>query len=417
MRLRSLKQIKNLKNKKVLVRVGFDCPIKNNKVVDASRINQSLPTIRYLINKKAKIILISHLGRPLEHENINWALGRLGNRVPRNREIKKRFSLLPIYKYLKKLGLPIRFIDDCIGPKVKKMIEKMRPGGVVLLENLRFYPGEEKNDAGFARQLAELADLYVNEAFSVSHRRNASVDVINRYLPGYAGILLQKEISHLSSFLKNPEHPLIISMGGKKIETKIKPIRNLLKRADKVLIGGSLASNFFKAAGYSIGRSFWEPRMLKVSRQLLKNKKIVLPIDVRIKYKMQKSKYKIQDLKVEDLKTIKNRQFEIFDIGPKTIGIFQKYFKNAKMIFWNGPMGYFEDRRFSLGTRAVVSAILKNKKAKIVIGGGETIASLTPLTNHLINRLPNVFISSGGGAMLEFMEGKDLPGIKSLFGK
>ncbi|MDD4996344.1 MAG: phosphoglycerate kinase [Patescibacteria group bacterium] len=399
MKIKTLKKIKNLENKKVLVRVGFDCPIKNGKIIDDSRIRQILPTINYLIKKKAKIILISHLGRPLDYESIRTL-------EHKNMEIKKKFSLLPVYRYLRNLKLPVKFVNDCLGLEVEKAAGKMRPGQVILLENLRFYPGEEKNDDIFAKKLSALADIYVNEAFSASHRKNASLVAINKYLPGYAGLLLEKEIKYLSSFLKNSKHPLIVLMGGKKIETKIKPIKNLLKKADKVLVGGSLASNFFKARNDEIGQSFYEPSMLPLTKELLKNKKIILPVDVKIM-----ANKKINVIDILELRKIK-KDFEIFDIGPKTVKMFEKCFKNAKMIFWNGPMGYFEERRFRQGTISVAQKILKNKKAKIVIGGGET---LIILKNLKLGK--NVFVSSGGGAMLEFMEGKVLPGIRPLLGK
>ncbi len=389
MKLKTLRQIKNLKGKAVLVRVGFDCPVRNGKVVDDSRINQALPTINYLIDKKARVILISHLGRPG------------GKR-------EKKYTLEPVADVLKKKIKNFKFINTSIGSKLKAEIDRMKPDQVVLLENLRFYPGEEKNDVGFAKALANLGEIYVNEAFSVSHRQHASVGVINKYLPDYVGFLLEKEVNNLSLFLQKPKHPLVVLIGGKKIETKIKPIRNLLKRADKVLIGGALASNFFKAAGYEIGRSFFEPGMISISRQLFKSKKIVLPFDVKVK-----KGERTMTVNVGELDKI-GKNFEIFDIGPGTVRMFEKYFKNAKMILWNGPMGYFEKKPFDLGTKGIVKAILENKKASIVIGGGETIAALIKLSNYPITQAPNLFVSSGGGAMLEFFAGKILPGIKPL---
>ncbi len=396
-KIKTVKQIKELAGKKVLLRAGFDCPIRNGKVIDASRIEQTLPTIRYLTKKKAKVIIISHLGRPLEQKNI---------KAQKHKNTRTFYSLRPVFRNLRLKIKGLKFIDDRIGPKVEKIIKKMKPGEIILLENLRFYPGEEKNDAEFAKKLAGLADIYVNEAFSVSHRRNASLVAINKYLPAYAGILLEKEITNLSAFLRKQKHPLIVLMAGKKIETKIKPIRNLLKKADKVLIAGALASNFLKAAGYGIGRSFWEPRMLDTSRRLLKNRKIVLPVDLRIK---TGSGARTVDLKeLNDL----GEDFEILDIGPDTIKTFEKYLKSARMIFWNGPAGYFEDKRFRQGTVAVARAIIGNKKAQTVIGGGETLIILKDLKPR-----KNVFVSTGGGAMLEFLEGKILQGIRPLIKK
>ena len=389
MTLRTLKQIKNLKNRKVLVRVGFDCPIKNGKVINDSRIRQVLPTINYLINKKARIILISHLGRPQ------------GKRV-------KKYSLEPVAKILKKEIKDFRFIRTPIGSNLKEKIDQVKAGKVILLENIRFYPEEEKNDVKFAKRLADLADIYVNEAFSTCHRWHSSINAVAEYLPSYAGFVLEKEVKNLSLFLKKPKHPLVVLMGGKKIETKIKPIKNLLKNADRVLIAGSLASNFLKAAGYEIGKSFFEPEMIKTTRQLLKNKKIVLPFDVKIKEKTQSLMVNVGEL------AGLGKNFEILDIGPGTAKMFEKYLENAKMIFWNGPMGYFEDERFIQGTTSITRAVLSNRKARIVIGGGDTLAALTQLTNYQVNRLTNIFISSGGGAMLDFFAGKVLPGIKPL---
>lgn len=383
MRLKTLRQIKNLNNKRALVRVGFDCPIKNGRVVDDSRIQQALLTVEYLTKHKAKVILITHLGRP-------------------NGKKVKKYSLEPLAKYLKKEIKDFKFIKVPIGPKLKEQIEQMKIGEVVLLENIRFYDREEKNCLRFAKKLADLADIYVNEAFSNSHRLHSSMNAITRYLPSYAGFALEKEIKYLSQFLLKPKHPLIVIIGGKKITTKIKTIKNLLKLADQVLIGGAVASNFFKAGGYKIGKSFFEPKIIKTVQGLLKNKKIVLPFDVKVKIKKANLKFNIGDL--NDLPN----DFEILDIGLETIKMFEKYIKSAKMIIWNGPMGYFEDKNFSQGTSLITKAVLKNK-GQIVIGGGDT---LIVLKNKKISK--NIFSCTGGGAMLEFLSGKELPGIKSL---
>jgi len=383
MKLKTLKTIKNLNNKRVLVRVGFDCPIKNGRVVDDSRIQQALLTIEYLAKHNAKVILITHLGRP-------------------NGKKVKKYSLEPLAKYLKKEIKDFKFIKAPIGPKLKKQIEQIKPGEVVLFENIRFYDQEEKNCLRFAKKLANLADIYVNEAFSNSHRLHSSINAITKYLPSYAGFSLEKEIKVLSQFLLKPKHPLIVIIGGKKITTKIKTIKNLLKSADQVLIGGAVASNFFKAAGHKIGKSFFEPKMIKTVQGLLKNKKVVLPFDVKIKIKKENL-----NLNIGDLKDLPN-DFEILDIGLETTKMFEKYIKSAKMIIWNGPMGYFEDKAFSQGTRSITKAVLKNK-GQVVIGGGDT---LIVLKNKKTRK--NIFSCTGGGAMLEFLSGKKLPGIKSL---
>jgi len=400
MKLKTIRQIKNLKNKRVLVRVGFDCPIKNGRVVDDSRVQQALLTIEYLAKHNAKVILITHLGRPSKH----WNIGTL-----EHKNIKKQYSLRPVFDELKSLGTEfpknLKFVDDCIGLKVEKAIKQMKPGEVVLLENLRFYPQEQKNDLKFAKKLADLADIYVNESFSNSHRLHASMNAVTKYLPSYAGFSLEKEIEVLSQFLLKTRHPLIVIIGGKKITTKLNAIKNLLKSADQVLIGGAVASNFFKAGGYKIGKSFFEPKMIKTVQALLKNKKVILPFDVKIRTQKRSLNFNIGELN-----NLPN-DFEILDIGPGTTKAFEKYIKSAKMIIWNGPMGYFEDKDFSQGTKSITRAVLKNK-GQVVIGGGDTLVILKNLKTN-----KNLFICTGGGAMLEFLSGKELPGIKSLIKK
>jgi phosphoglycerate kinase len=402
MRLKRIKGL-NLKNKKILLRVNFDVPIKNGKILDDSRILAHLPTIFYLIKKKAKLILISHLDNPLKIKS------------KRLRILK--YSLKKVAEYLNKLKIPIsksqflklKFIDDCLGEKVKKEIDKLKAGEIILLENLRFYPEEEKNDKKFAKSLASLADLYINDAFPVCHRAHASVSAMTKYLPSYAGFLLEKEVENLSKVLKKPKHPFITVIGGAKISTKLPVIKNLLKIADKILIGGGLANTFFVSQKINISQSIYEKEMVDEAKKLLESKKIILPTDVKIKLKTQNSKFKTLNLKIDKLNKLK--KFKILDIGKETIKLFSKYISSAKIIIFNGPMGYFEEKPFDLGTKKIVEAILKNKKAKIIIGGGETIAVVK---NFKIKDGKKVFISTGGGAMLEFLSGKILPGIKPL---
>jgi phosphoglycerate kinase len=402
MRLKRIKGL-NLKNKKILLRVNFDVPIKNGKILDDSRILAHLPTIFYLIKKKAKLILISHLDNPLKIKS------------KRLRILK--YSLKKVAEYLNKLKIPIsksqflklKFIDDCLSKKVKKEIDKLKAGEIILLENLRFYPEEEKNDKKFAKSLASLADLYINDAFPVCHRAHASVSAMTKYLPSYAGFLLEKEVENLSKVLKKPKHPFITVIGGAKISTKLPVIKNLLKIADKILIGGGLANTFFVSQKINISQSIYEKEMVDEAKKLLESKKIILPPDVRIKLKTQNSKFKTLNLKIDKLNKLK--KFKILDIGKETIKLFSKYISSAKIIIFNGPMGYFEEKPFDLGTKKIVEAILKNKKAKIIIGGGETIAVVK---NFKIKDGKKVFISTGGGAMLEFLSGKILPGIKPL---
>jgi len=421
MKLKTFKNL-NLKNKKVLLRVNFDLPIKNGKILDDSRIRAHLPTIFYLIKKKAKIILISHLNDPQKiHQLITNNTRLTTNKSKLALKIKKRFSLKVVADYLNKLKvdsrqLKVRFVDDCLGEKIKKEIEKLKSREVILLENLRFYKEEEENDKIFAKKLAGLADFYINDAFPVSHRNHASVSAVTKFLSSYAGLLLEKELKNLSQVLERPKHPFIILIGGAKISTKLLVIKNFLKIADQILIGGALANTFFKAKGLNIAQSAYEKKMIKEVKKLLRNKKIILPTDVKIKLNIKNKKQKIQikNVKIEELNKLKD--FMILDIGEEAIKLFSNFLKSAKMIVWNGPMGYFEEKPFDLGTKKIAEEILKNKKAKIFIGGGETLAALRQIISNLqflISR-KNIFISTGGGAMLEFLTGKILPGIKPL---
>jgi phosphoglycerate kinase len=405
MKLKTISQIKSFKNKIVLLRTDFNCPLKKGKVVDDTRIKKVLPTIKYLLKQQARVILISHLGRPLKNQK-----SKIKNQ--NNRLDKKEYSLRPVVRVLKKEFSNFKFISTSILDKeIKSEIDKIKPGQVGLLENIRFYPREEKNCLRWAKKIAELGDIYINEAFAVCHRAHSSVVGITHYLPSVAGFLLTQEINALNQVLEKPQHPLIVIMGGKKIITKIDLIKNLLTRADQVLVGGALASNFFKAAGYKIGQSFYEPEMIKKVVPLILKKNLVLPFDLIVKRGRQ-----VLKVNVGELNQLKN-DFKISDIGPATIKEFEKYLKNVKIIIWNGPLGHFEDARFSQGTKKISQAILKNKKAKIIIGGGETVMALNQLTNYSSNKKTNLFISSGGGAMLDFLAGKKLPGIEPLLKK
>jgi 3-phosphoglycerate kinase len=370
-----------LKNKTVLLRVNFDVPIKNGKVVDDSRILAHLPTINFILKAGAKLILISHLGRP--------------------NGIDKKYSLEPVYLYLKKKFKDLEFLKDKFDFELRN---KIRDKKFILLENLRFDPGEEKNDNNFAKFLASLADIYVDDAFPVCHRAHASVSAITKYVPSYAGLLLAKEIKNLSEVLTQPQKPFIVLMGGAKISTKLPVLKTLTQKADKILIGGALANDLLKADGYEVSKSLVEDRIIKMGAST--KEKIILPTDLKIK-----TEQGVKNVLKEDLSQYKN--FNILDIGLKTIEIFAKYLRSAKMIVWNGPMGLFEEKSFEQGTRELVKSIVSNKKAKIVFGGGETLASLKLLGSNY--KLPNnVFVSTGGGAMLEFLSGKILPGIKPL---
>ena len=393
MKIKSIKNL-SLKNKTVLLRVNFDVPIKNGKVVDDSRILAHLPTINFIIKASAKLILISHLGRP--------------------NGVDKNYSLEPAYLYLKKRIKDLEFFKDKFDFELKN---KIRDKKLVFLENLRFNQGEEKNDNSFARFLASLADIYINDAFSVCHRAHASVAAITKYVPSYAGLLLEKEIKNLSEILTQPQKPFIVLMGGAKISTKLPVLKTLAKKVDKILIGGALANDLLKAEGYEIGQSLSEEKATKITT--LPKEKIVLPIDVVITTHNKQpttnnlQRTTIKNLKIGELNNLKNKDFKILDIGEETVKLFAEYIKSAKIIVWNGPMGLFEEKPFDQGTIKLFKEILKNKKAKIVFGGGDTVASLN-LKFKTLNLKSNVFVSTSGGAMLEFLSGKILPGLKPL---
>lgn len=393
--MKSIKNIKNLKNKNVLVRVDFNVPINNGKIEELFRIEAVLPTIKYLIKKKAKIILISHLGRPIAFAQ------------SKKSKIKnKKFSLEPIAKYLSKLlKKNVKFIGDCIGENPKKEISKMKRGEVVLLENLRFYKGEEKNDINFAKELAKLADIYINDAFAVSHRVHASVEAITKFLPSFAGFLLEKEIKVLSSVFQNPRRPLCLVMGGVKLETKLPLIRKFISVADNIIIGGALANTLLLAQKLAVGKSFVEKKYLKELKPIKISDSIFhLPVDVRVSESLSGKK----PVFIKAVGKIKENEI-ILDIGPETEKLFTSIIKSSKMVIWNGPMGFFELDKFLSGSRAIAKAIASSKIYSIV-GGGDTIA----LINKLKLFKKYSFVSTGGGAMLEFLAGKKLPGIEAL---
>jgi len=382
--MRSIKILKDLKNKKILVRVDFNVPIKNGKILDDFRLKAAMSTIKYLKKKKARVILISHFADP-KTKNLNY-------------------SLKPIAKHLK-----IKFVDDCLGKKVEKAVKEMKPGQVILLENLRFYEGEKKNDQVFAKHLSSLGDIYVNEAFSVCHRNDASVVSLPKFLPAYAGLNLAEEIKKLKQVLKKPSRPLVVILGGAKISTKIGVLKNLAQKAGYILIGGAMANNFFKILNLKIGDSLFEKKMLEETKKILKKykDKIILPIDLGIEIGNKR-----RNIKIEDLNRLKEK-FIILDIGEETAKLFSVYLAKAKTIIFNGPMGFFENNDFAWGTKKIVKSILKNRKAQIIIGGGETIASLK-IKNQKSKIKNNIFISTGGGAMLEFLGGKNLSGLEAL---
>ena len=398
MKLKSIKQLKNLQNKTVLVRVDYNVAIASGKVLDTERIERSYATINYLLKNKAKIVLIAHLGRPK------------GQKV-------KEFSLKPVVKYLNQITKKkVQFVDDCLGQKVVKQVARLKAGQILLLENLRFYPGEEDNDAKFAQELAALADIYVNEAFANSHRAHASIVGIPKYLPAYAGFNLIDEIASLEKALRGYEKPAIAIIGGVKVTTKIKVIEKFLAKYNYVLIGGALANNFFAGQNINLGKSIYTKEDVKLAGNLY-NKykhKIILPIDVRIASKIS-NKSKVEALDIFNLNKLKNKNWQIIDIGPKTEIYFEHFIHTAKTLVWNGPMGLFEIEAFSQGTDYIAKRFATHSRGPAfgVMGGGETVAAINDLG---LAKWPD-FVSTGGGAMLKFLEGKILPGIKPLIKK
>jgi 3-phosphoglycerate kinase len=372
----------NFSHKKVLIRCDFNVPIsEKGEILEEFRIKSTLPTIEHLSKNKAKVILLSHL-------EVN----------------KKIISLAPVANKLKEIfGKKFYFVRDIIGDEAKKKIAEMKEGEIILLENLRFHQGEKDNDQQFAKALSQLGDCYVNEAFSCSHRKHASIYLLPQILPSFAGFLLEKELNTLSKILKNPERPLVSIIGGIKIDTKMKTILNLLEKSDHLLLGSKFGEIILAQKSILIGREIPQEKLLdKID---LTNPKLHLPVDGRIGLKDKKESY----FRIGSIGTLKKEE-EIYDIGPETVKIFSQIIKEAKTIFLSGPLGMFEDKRFSYGTREIAQAIVKNYLAFKVAGGGDTIFALNSFS--LFNKFD--FISTGGGAMLEFLAGEKLPGLEVL---
>jgi phosphoglycerate kinase len=387
--MKTLKDI-DFKNKKVLVRCDFNVPLdKNGAIEDDSRIKAALPTIEYLIKKEAKIILMSHLGRP-------------------EGKVIEELRLNPVAERLSELlKQSVKKLDDCVGEKAQEEVERIEPGEIILLENVQFNPGEKKNDSDFAKTLASYADIFIMEAFGQAHRNYASIAGISKYLPAAAGFLLEKEIEILSRVRDNPSRPLVVIIGGLKIETKIGVISEFLKRADHLLLGGQVANTILIGKGLSLGRSLIEDEELagKVKKIDITIPKIHLPVDGLI----APEEGERNPVRMGAVGTIKAGE-KIYDIGPETISVFSEVIKTAKMILWAGPLGLFEDERFGNGTRQIALVVTGNKDAFKIVGGGDTIASIDKL--GLLDKFNHV--STGGGAMLEFLAGEKLPGIEAL---
>jgi len=418
MRLRTI-TAKEASKKTVLVRVDFNVPLeeKSGSIVvrDDRRLRAALPTIELLRQANAKIILISHLGRPK------------GKAV-------SELSLAPIAKYLtKELHLPVKFVGDCGGALTKQAMSEQNPGEILLLENLRFYPEETENNARFAKNLAALADIYVNEAFSSAHRTHASVVGITEHLPSFAGLALTKEATTLAKLIHKPKRPFVVVLGGAKISDKVSALTNLAKIADLVLIGGAIANNFLSAEGFEIYRSFVEEASKKdtgdyvaLAKELLDEHstekvlkdnyiplpKLLYPIDVVAAPSLEttnKNQVKTIDLSHDMADKIEHTQLQYLDIGPKTRQLYSELLSGAGTIFWNGPMGVWENSLFAAGTKAIGRAITTSR-ATTVLGGGDTIAAV----HHFHAEQKFSYVSAAGGAALKFLGGESLPGIKPL---
>jgi len=381
----------DVKGKKVFVRVDFNVPIKDGVVGDDTRIRAALPTIEYLLKHGAAVILASHLGRPKGGPEL-------------------KYSLKPVADYLAKLlGKPVAFAEDCIGPKAEAAAKALKPGEVLVLENTRFHAEEEANDQTMAKALASLADLFVNDAFGTAHRAHASTEGIARYLPAVAGFLLEKEIKYLGQAVAEPKRPFVAILGGAKISDKIGVIKNLLVKADTILIGGGMANTFFKAGGYDMGDSLVEDTALDTAKELLKNAdgKLRLPVDVVIADMFEESAAH----KVSSVGNIP-AGWRILDIGPETVKAYAKVLTTAGTVVWNGPMGVFEFPEFAKGTFGVAKAVA-GSGAISIIGGGESVAAIQQ--SGLADKITH--ISTGGGASLEMLEGLVLPGVAALLDK
>lgn len=378
--------------KKVLLRVDFNVPLNDKgEITDDTRITASLPTIQYLLEQKAAVILMAHLGRP-------------------KGQVKPELSLAPVANHLGKLlGKKILFAPDCVGEAAQAAASKLKPGHILLLENLRFHKEEEKNDMEFAEKLASLADLYVNDGFGVSHRAHASVEGVTHFLPAAAGFLLEKEIQYVGQAVTNPLHPFVAIIGGAKVSDKIGVISNLLDKVDTLLIGGGMANTFLAAQGYKMGKSLVEEDKLDLAKELLakakKNKvNMLLPTDLVMAAAFAPDAEHVTE-KVKNL----NQAYMALDIGAETSKAYAEALADAKMIVWNGPMGVFEMDAFCKGTEAVAKAVAKSRATSIV-GGGDSVAAIEKL--GLAKRITH--ISTGGGASLEYLEGKVLPGVAAL---
>ena len=383
----------NFKDKKVIVRVDFNVPMKEGTVTDDTRIRRAIPTIKKLVDDGAKVILMSHLGRP------------------KGEGYEPEFSLQPAAMKLSDLiGRPVAFSKDTIGEGAVEKIDAMGDGDILVLENLRFDAREKKNDEKFASELALLADAYVNDAFGTAHRAHASTSGIANYLPAYAGYLLSEEVKTIKGMLDDPKRPFVAVLGGSKVSDKIKVIDNLIDKADTIIIGGAMCFTFLKAQGANVGASLVENDWVDKCKDMLAKAKdnncvLLLPVDVICATKIEAG----VDTKICNAYDIEVDMMGL-DIGPKTVENYQKAIADAASVFWNGPMGVFEIDDFAVGTRKVAEALAENENAQTIIGGGDSVAAVNKF--NLSDKMS--FISTGGGASMELVQGDDLPGVVAL---
>lgn len=393
----------DLKGKKVLMRADFNVPLDADRnITDDRRIAAALPTIKYILEQGASLVLMSHLGRPKFDDN-NALL----------EEGRPKFNLDPVAKRLSELlGKPVKKLNDCIGAEVKSAVDAIKPGEIILLENVRFYKKETKNDPEFAKELASYGEIFVNDAFGTAHRAHASTEGVTKYIPGVAGFLMQKELEYLGGAVSNPARPFLAILGGAKVADKIPVIDSLLEKVDMIMIGGGMAYTFLKIQGFEIGKSLFDEEGAELAKVALKKAdekgvKIYLPLD-SVCGKEFSNDTEIEVLANEDMKS----DFMGLDIGPKTIAEYVKAVKEAKTVVWNGPMGAFEMDNFAAGTKAVANALAESD-AVTIIGGGDSAAAVEKF--GVADKMSHV--STGGGASLEFLEGKELPGVVALLDK
>ena len=381
----------DIKGKRVLMRVDFNVPMADGKVTDDKRIRAALPTIKYVLDQGASLLLMSHLGRPKDGPTPEFSL----------KAASEVLSTL--------LERPVTMAPDCVGPEVEAIAKNLKPGDVVMLENTRFHKGEEKNDLELAKQMAALADVYVNDAFGSAHRAHSSTEGIARFLPAVSGFLMEQELEYLGKAVANPEHPYIAILGGAKISDKIMVVETLAAKCDKLIIGGGMANTFLTAQGLNMQDSLVEAESIETAKTLLGKlgDKLVLPVDAIIADKFD-AEANTQTVDVDKIPA----GWRMLDVGPKTIDVYKKVLSDAKLVVWNGPVGVFEMPKFAEGTFALAH-ILAESKAITVIGGGDSASAVKKA--GVAKQMTHV--STGGGASLEFLEGKELPGVAALMDK